>query len=166
MQGISACAENLGCNVPATKMCGRCMMVRYCSVEHQAKDWPDHKTRCADLANQRHRAAILDQLAKILLGTIYLFAYKYGRSVTVQFKEPLEKIIAMNGNPHVAFFSANAPRDSNQEDGKLVYRFKFDDYEDKERSYDYSPLDESKLTSDLKCRLDSMSPEWYFMFNF
>ena len=29
--------------------CSKCHMVRYCSPEHQASDWPRHKRECAHL---------------------------------------------------------------------------------------------------------------------
>ena len=34
------------CGADDAAMCARCRLVGYCSVEHQRKDWPTHKTVC------------------------------------------------------------------------------------------------------------------------
>ena len=34
------------CGKPASKVCSRCQTTRYCSVECQNKDWPEHKLDC------------------------------------------------------------------------------------------------------------------------
>lgn len=34
------------CGNPATGACGRCRAARYCGRECQAKDWPEHQSRC------------------------------------------------------------------------------------------------------------------------
>jgi hypothetical protein len=37
------------CNSIAKKLCSRCFGVRYCSVDHQRRDWAFHKNVCAHL---------------------------------------------------------------------------------------------------------------------
>ncbi|GMI43717.1 hypothetical protein TrCOL_g13530 [Triparma columacea] len=36
----------LGCTEPAPLKCSRCKQVKYCSKDHQRRDWKAHKTRC------------------------------------------------------------------------------------------------------------------------
>jgi hypothetical protein len=38
------------CTEPATKQCGGCKSIAYCSLECQQADWPSHKSLCKDFA--------------------------------------------------------------------------------------------------------------------
>ena len=42
------------CGEEAPKKCGKCMKVRYCSVECQKKDWPIHKSLCGQIGAKKN----------------------------------------------------------------------------------------------------------------
>ncbi|XP_010272096.1 PREDICTED: zinc finger MYND domain-containing protein 15 isoform X2 [Nelumbo nucifera] len=47
------------CIGPATRRCGRCGAVAYCSVSHQLSHWRDHKQECERLELQMRSAEVL-----------------------------------------------------------------------------------------------------------
>ena len=47
---ITECNSCQGTN--SLKYCGRCKTVKYCSVDCQRKDWPNHKPNCVPIAEQ------------------------------------------------------------------------------------------------------------------
>jgi hypothetical protein len=51
------------------KLCARCKVVRYCSRECQAKDWPDHKKHCKEMATIRKDKEKMSEICKVLYET-------------------------------------------------------------------------------------------------
>lgn len=51
------------CSLPSTFKCGKCLVARYCSMEHQKKDWCVHKGVCEGLGAGLRR----DEMAALAL---------------------------------------------------------------------------------------------------
>ncbi|KAA8529511.1 hypothetical protein F0562_033690 [Nyssa sinensis] len=67
------------CTGPATRRCGRCGAVAYCSVSHQIAHWSDHKGECERLEEQMKHVDLLND-----------FPFTFSREVTAQVCEKQE----------------------------------------------------------------------------
>ncbi|KAL4015884.1 zinc finger MYND domain-containing protein 15 isoform X1 [Cucumis melo var. makuwa] len=61
------------CTGSATRRCGRCGVVAYCSVDHQVKHWNDHKDECKRFELQMERIDALNE-----------FPFTFSEEATVQ----------------------------------------------------------------------------------
>ncbi|KAJ8637788.1 hypothetical protein MRB53_012055 [Persea americana] len=61
------------CTGPATRRCGHCGAVAYCSLSHQISHWNNHKEECSRLEQQMQRADILHD-----------FPFTYSTDATLQ----------------------------------------------------------------------------------
>ncbi|GAV78906.1 zf-MYND domain-containing protein [Cephalotus follicularis] len=67
------------CVGPATRRCGRCGAVGYCSVSHQMSHWSDHSKECDRLGQQMER---VDEL--------YDFPFTFSLEATLQVRDKQE----------------------------------------------------------------------------
>jgi MYND finger len=45
------------CNATSKLRCGKCKDTYYCGREHQAEDWPEHKSRCKNVSTRGTKSA-------------------------------------------------------------------------------------------------------------
>lgn len=62
------------CDGPGIKKCGQCQLVRYCSVECQRKDWPNHKLICSKKKELMETISDEDRKYGIYLSKIHYYA--------------------------------------------------------------------------------------------
>jgi tetratricopeptide (TPR) repeat protein len=54
------------CGKPGTKRCGKCRAVWYCSVACQTTSWPQHKTKCGEMAEKQSSLDPDSELGRIV----------------------------------------------------------------------------------------------------
>ncbi len=54
----------------AARVCSRCRDVRYCSAEHQRKDWPEHRPDCTQRGLADIRASAMQSPAHVSVSTL------------------------------------------------------------------------------------------------
>ena len=65
------------CGTEAKLKCGGCKNVAYCGVEHQKKDWKNHKLICSSKLYEVRHMVILPYVEKCRKKLIYTFKIFY-----------------------------------------------------------------------------------------
>lgn len=73
-----------GCRAPS--VCSKCKLVSYCSREHQAADWKDHKRYCSELSKQ----------SEVTISSNTLVFPEFDLSISAEVLEDLSKVDALN----------------------------------------------------------------------
>ena len=73
-----------GCRAPS--VCSKCKLVSYCSREHQAADWKNHKLHCSKLSKE----------TETILSSNTLIFPEFDLSISAEVLEDLTKVDALN----------------------------------------------------------------------
>jgi pre-rRNA-processing protein TSR4 len=73
-----------GCRAPS--VCSKCKLVSYCSREHQAADWKDHKRYCSELSKETEMTLNINNLT----------FPEFDLSISAEILEDLSKVDALN----------------------------------------------------------------------